>query len=58
MDSDSKAPAATNPTSLQREKGIKIFMYPKIVFLFPTLITSLTCWIGMWMAGRHQRRRS
>jgi hypothetical protein len=30
-----------------REKGVKIFTYPKIIFLFPTLIMSMVCWIGM-----------
>ena len=30
-----------------REKGVKIFTYPKIFFIFPTLIMSFICWIGM-----------
>ena len=37
----SGAPAAP------REKGVRIFTYPKIIFIFPTLIMSLICWVGM-----------
>jgi hypothetical protein len=33
------------------EKGIRIFSYPKIIFLFPTLIISLICSIAMWSTG-------
>ncbi|WZO99617.1 hypothetical protein EP7_001224 [Isosphaeraceae bacterium EP7] len=40
-----------NKVVTNREKGVKIFTYPKIIFLFPTLIMSLVCWIGMLMTG-------
>lgn len=51
MASDTKAsPPAGLPIS-RREKGVRIFTYPKIIFIFPTLIMSLICWIGMWMVG-------
>ena len=40
-----------NSTVPNREKGVKIFTYPKIIFLFPTLIMSMVCWIGMLMTG-------
>ena len=38
---------ATTPVS-HSEKGIKIFMYPKVIYLFPTLLISLICWAGMY----------
>lgn len=45
---------STDPKSTQpplpapadnREKGVKIFMYPKVIYLFPTLVVSLICWV-------------
>jgi hypothetical protein len=35
----------------RRDKGIRIFSYPKVIFLYPTLIAALICWIGMLMIG-------
>lgn len=35
--------------AVNRDKGVKIFMYPKVVYLFPTLIVSLICWAGMYV---------
>jgi hypothetical protein len=32
-----------------REKGIKIFMWPKVIFLYPTAIVALICAVGMQM---------
>ncbi len=53
MASDPKAsPNAGIPVS-HREKGVRIFTYPKIIFIFPTLIMSMVCWIGMWMIGEN-----
>jgi hypothetical protein len=52
MASDSKpAPIAGAPLPA-REKGVLIFVYPKIIFIFPTLVTALICWIGMWSGGK------
>jgi hypothetical protein len=34
---------------VHREKGMKIFTWPKVIFLYPTAIVSLICWAGMWM---------
>ena len=49
MASDPKAsPSAGSPTPV-REKGVRIFTYPKIIFIFPTLIMALICWIGMYL---------
>ena len=35
----------------RRDKGIRIFSYPKIIFLFPTLVAAIICWLGMLMNG-------
>jgi len=31
-----------------REKGIRIFMWPKVIYIFPSAIVALVCAIGMW----------
>jgi hypothetical protein len=51
MASDPKAPSAGVPLPV-REKGVRIFVYPKIIFIFPTLIVSLICWLGMYPVAR------
>jgi hypothetical protein len=51
MASDPKAAPAAGVPGPVREKGVRIFTYPKIIFIFPTLIMSLICWIGMWTVG-------
>jgi hypothetical protein len=28
---------------------MKIFVWPKVIFLYPTAIVALICWLGMWM---------
>ena len=47
MASDMKS--ASGAASPPREKGVRIFTYPKIIFIFPSLIMSLICWVGMTM---------
>jgi hypothetical protein len=47
MSADPKAPTTTGAPVAHREKGVKVFTYPKIVFILPTLVMSLICWIGM-----------
>jgi hypothetical protein len=47
MASDSKPSPVAGTPAPKREKGVIIFTYPKIIFIFPTLIMSLICWIGM-----------
>jgi len=42
-------PKASPLPGAQRGKGVRIFTYPKIIFIFPSLIMSLICWLGMWM---------
>jgi len=45
MSTDPKAAPAVTPPP--RHKGMRIFTYPKIIFIWPTLITSVICCIGM-----------
>jgi len=58
MSSDPKpntpAPAPSKPAPSQmrtENKGIRIFTYPKVIFMFPTLIVALICGLGMWAVG-------
>jgi hypothetical protein len=49
MSTDAK-PATSPPSSAAikpREQGIKIFMWPKVIFLYPTAIVALICAAGM-----------
>jgi hypothetical protein len=49
---EEKLAAAAAPdahTTPRGPKPIRIFHYPKIVFIFPTLVVSLICWLGMLM---------
>jgi hypothetical protein len=47
MSADPKAATTGGAAAPHREKGVKVFTYPKIVFILPTLVMSLICWIGM-----------
>jgi hypothetical protein len=49
MASDHKS--AANTVAIRADKGIRIFTYPKVIFLFPTLIVALICGIGMLTIG-------
>jgi hypothetical protein len=53
MTTDAKhsVPTTTEPTPAHREKGIKIFMWPKVIFLYPTAIVALVCAMGMHIIG-------
>ena len=44
--SKSATPPGAAPVK-HRETGIRIFTYPKLIFIFPTLIVSLICAVGM-----------
>ncbi len=35
----------------QSGQGVRIFTYPKIIFIFPTLLASLVCGLGMSLIG-------
>jgi hypothetical protein len=58
MSLDPRSPAhpATKPPLPRGNKGIRIFTYPKVIFIFPTMIVSLICAIGM--ALNHDRTDS
>lgn len=50
MSTDAKPSSpATNPelTPKNREQGIRIFMWPKVIFMYPTAIVALICAAGM-----------
>jgi hypothetical protein len=56
MSTDAKsATSSSTPVSsgTQRAPGIRIFMWPKVIFLYPTAIVALLCSIGM--ASIHDR---
>ena len=48
MASDPKATPAPDRTMY---KGIRIFTYPKLIFIFPTMLTALICGVGMTLLG-------
>lgn len=43
--------SARSRTSTIDVKGIRIFTYPKVIYIFPTLIVALICGIGMKVLG-------
>jgi hypothetical protein len=50
MSTDAKpsfTPSSPALSSQHREKGIRIFMWPKVIFLYPTAIVALICALGM-----------
>jgi hypothetical protein len=52
MSTDAKpSPSSSAPPGhvVHREKGMRIFVWPKVIFLYPTAIVALICWAGMWM---------
>jgi hypothetical protein len=54
MSTDAKSSPSTSsvPPSVStqhREKGIRIFTWPKVIFLYPTAIVAVVCAIGMAM---------
>jgi hypothetical protein len=53
MSSDAKPSTPLSPTgpAIHREKGIRIFMWPKVIFLYPTAIVALICAMGMQIIG-------
>jgi hypothetical protein len=46
MSTNAKSSPSTAP-SQHREKGIRIFTWPKVIFLYPTAIVALICALGM-----------
>ena len=47
-DAKSPEPTITSPATRGREKGIKIFMWPKVIYIFPSAVVALICAMGMW----------
>jgi hypothetical protein len=45
----SSTPSIPIPPPGRHEKGIRIFTWPKVIFLWPTAIVALICGLGMWM---------
>jgi hypothetical protein len=43
------APAPPSPGASHSGHGVRIFTYPKIIFIFPTMIAALICGLGMWL---------
>ncbi len=49
MASDPKSTPAPAATAPKREKGVLILTYPKLIFIFPTMVMALICGIGTLM---------
>ncbi|MCA1685089.1 MAG: hypothetical protein LC745_03725 [Planctomycetia bacterium] len=49
-DPKSNPPLVTHGTRTD-VKGIRVFTYPKVIFMFPTMIVALICAVGMKMIG-------
>jgi len=45
---DAKESGSMPPALKHREKGIRIFVWPKVIYIFPSAIVALICAIGMW----------
>ncbi len=50
MATDPKLSASASPAA-HREKGVRIFMYPKIIFLFPSFVMAIVAAFGMYFIG-------
>jgi hypothetical protein len=53
MSMDAKPPVTSPPPSTSstihhREKGIRFFTWPKVIYIFPSALVALICAIGMW----------
>lgn len=51
QDPKSASPPPTPAAAAATHKGMKIFTYPKIIFIVPTLVAALICGIGMTIIG-------
>lgn len=51
MSTDAKTPetSITAPAVRGRDKGIKIFMWPKVIYIFPSAVVALFCAVTMYM---------
>lgn len=48
MSTDAKSSAPVPRSSNKRQKGVKIFMWPKLIYIYPSAIVSLICALGMY----------
>jgi len=48
MSTDAKSSTSNPRSSKKREKGVKIFMWPKLIYIYPSAIVSLICALGMY----------
>jgi hypothetical protein len=56
MSTDAKPSTSSSlptPSTQHREPGIRIFMWPKVIFLYPTAIVALICALGMSIIHDH-----
>ena len=54
MSTDAKSPQSP-PSAVSRagEKGIRIFMWPKVIYIFPSALVALLCAMGMyWLPNK------
>jgi hypothetical protein len=51
MSTDAKpSPSPSTPPPVKHHQtGMRIFTWPKVIFLYPTAIVALICWAGMWI---------
>lgn len=57
MASDLKNPTSDDAAhAALRERGVRIFTYPKIIFIFPSLIMALICGVGMWVVDGGKKK--
>jgi hypothetical protein len=49
MSTDAKSSPASVPAAGARHKGMKIFTYPKIIFIWPTMVVALLCSLVMFI---------
>ncbi len=51
MSTDAKpSPSHSTPPPVKHHQtGMRIFTWPKVIFLYPTAIVALICWAGMWI---------
>lgn len=48
MSMDAKPKVTSSSSSKHRDEGIRIFTWPKMVYIFPSAIVALICAAGMW----------
>lgn len=51
IDPKPSTPAGAGTATALQDHGIRVFTWPKVIFMFPTLIVSLICGVGMMALG-------